>query len=144
MALVLLKNCASFCKLDNIIRATPPSIIQSALKNYDVTIRCSFTECTGIDTTDVAWNQVQLNLHRGFGLCSLVHHSPAAYIASLCNSIDISTLNHHLADAISQFNSHVPRSSLHAPLSISNLVCQHTVSEEVIRYVERSAVQLSP
>ena len=52
-------------------------------------------------TSDIAWKQTQLSLCRGgFGLRYLVRHSSAAYIASVCNSIDVSPLNHHLADAI--------------------------------------------
>ena len=84
----------------------------------------SFTECTGVDTT---WKQAQLSLHRGgFGLQSLVHHSPAAYTASWCNSIDELPLNHHLADAISQFNSHL---SPFEALPFSSL-CTHTPSQK--------------
>ena len=49
-----------------------------------------------------------------------MHHSPAAYIASLCTATDISPLHCHLhvADAILQFNNHIPQS---AALSIPNL-----------------------
>ena len=37
VALILLRSCASFCKLVNITRATPPSLISSALESYDAT-----------------------------------------------------------------------------------------------------------
>ena len=55
---------------------------------------------------------------RGLWAPLLVHHSPAAYIASLCTATDISPLHRHLADAILQFNNHIPQS---AALSIPNL-----------------------
>ena len=47
-----------------------------------------------------------------------MHHSPAAYIASLCTAIDILPLHRHLADAILQFNNYI---LLSAALSIPNL-----------------------
>ena len=48
-----------------------------------------------------------------------MHHSPAAYIASLGTATDKSPLNRHLADAIIlQFNNHIPQ---FAALSIPNL-----------------------
>ena len=130
VALILLRSCASFFKLVNITRATPPSLISSVLESYDATIRHTSAECTGVDATDVAWDQAQLSIRRGgFGLRSLVHHSPAAYIASLCTATDISPLHHHLADAILQFNNHIPQS---AALSIPNLSAQQAISEEVV------------
>ena len=118
VALILLRSCASFCKLVNITRATTPSVISSALESYDAIICHTLAECTGVDATDVAWDQAQLSIRRGgFGFRSLVHHYPAAYIASLCTATDISPLHRHLADAILQFN-HIPQS---AALSIPNL-----------------------
>ena len=130
VALILLRSCASFFKLVNITRATPPSLISSPLESYDATIRPTSAECTGVDATDVAWDQAQLSIRRGgFGLRSLVHHSPAANIASLCTATDISPLHHHLADAILQFNNHIPQS---AALSIPNLSAQQAISEEVV------------
>ena len=93
--------------------------------SYDATICHSFAECTGVDTTDIAWKQAQLSLRSGgFGLRPLVHHSPATYIASLCNSIEL-LLNHHLADAISQFNSHLSPSEALSFSSLSRLPTHH-------------------
>ena len=57
-----LRSCASLCQLANITRATAPSLISSVLESYDATIRHTFAECTGIDATDVAWDQAQLSI----------------------------------------------------------------------------------
>ena len=65
VALVLLRNCASFCKLVSLIRATPPCFINTTLQSNDATIRHSFAECTGVDTMDIAWKQAQLSLRMG-------------------------------------------------------------------------------
>lgn len=46
VALILLRSCASFCKLVTITRATPPSLISSALESYDATIRHTSAECS--------------------------------------------------------------------------------------------------
>ena len=61
VALILLRSCASFCKPVNITRATPPSLISSALESYDATIRHTFAECTGVYAADVARDQAQLS-----------------------------------------------------------------------------------
>ena len=54
-----------------------------------------FCQCTGVDISDFAWQQAQLSLSRGgLGLRSLVHHSSAAFIASVCSSGFGSSLIH--------------------------------------------------
>ena len=57
-------------------------------------------------------------------------HSSAAYIASLCNSISASSLNHHPADAISQFNNHLSPSEAISFFSLS----AHTPSQKNVSY----------
>ena len=83
--------------------------------------------CTGVDTPDHAWHQAQLSLHRGgLGLRSLVHHSPAAYMASLSNSNSATPTHCHLASAIAQSNTFVPPSD--ALFSVNDFV-DHTLSQ---------------
>ena len=88
VALLLLRQCAGYCKLVHLARSTPPSLITDGLALFDADVCCCFSECTGIDIADTEWLQVQLSLGRGgggggLGLCSLALHSPAAYLASL-------------------------------------------------------------
>ena len=84
VALLLLRQCAGYCKSVHLARSTPPSLISDGLALFGADVRRCFSECTGIDTADTEWLQVQLSLGRGgLGLCSLALHSPAAYLASL-------------------------------------------------------------
>ena len=70
---------------------------------FDAAVRCCFSDCTGIDTADTDWLQVQLSLSRGgFGLCSLALHSPATYLASLMKATDEYSL-----ESFNTFNSMV-------------------------------------
>eukprot|EP00731_Ephydatia_muelleri_P004555 Em0002g731a len=86
-ALALLHLCSGFCKLIHITSVMPPHLILSAMQCYDVDIRRSFANVTGVDTSDTAWKQAKMNLCRGgLGLCSLADHSSAAYIASFCTA----------------------------------------------------------
>ena len=58
-----------------------------------------------LDVTDCAWQQAQLNLiHGGLGLCSVSHHSSAAYIASLCASGFGDAQNPHRSHMVDLFN----------------------------------------
>ena len=87
VALTLLRMCGVFFRLAHLARATPPSLVMASLELFDENVRRSFSSCTAVDTTDVAWQQAQLSLSRGgLGMRSLSRHSPAAFIASLYSS----------------------------------------------------------
>ena len=76
IALILLRMCGGFTKLVHVARSTPPSLALDELHIFDEQVRCTFTECQAIDTTDSSWMQAQLSLSRGaLGLRSLAHHS---------------------------------------------------------------------
>ena len=94
IALILLRicMCGGFTKLVHVARSTPPSLALDELHTFDEQVRCTFTECRAIDTTDSSWMQAQLSLSRGgLGLRSLAHHSNAVFIAS----ISTAALPHH-------------------------------------------------
>ena len=79
------------------------------LRLYDDDVCQCFTECTSVDTPNHAWQQAQLSRSRGgLGLRCLLHHSSAAYIASLTASDSGSNTNHHLLQSIQLYNSLVP------------------------------------
>ncbi|KAL5506221.1 hypothetical protein EMCRGX_G007819 [Ephydatia muelleri] len=102
-ALALLHLCSGFCKLIHITSVMPPHLILSAMQCYDVDIRRSFANVTGVDTSDTAWKQAKMNLCRGgLGLCSLADHSSAAYIASFCTGRSVQATP-HLANVISLY-----------------------------------------
>ena len=64
VALLLLRQCASFYKLVHLARSTPPAFISEALQFFDNDVHHCFSECTAIDTPNVALQQAQLSLSR--------------------------------------------------------------------------------
>ena len=84
VALILIRLCGGFCRLNHIARATPPphpSLSFKALQLFDEDIRRCFSSTTGIDASDAAWQQAQHSLSRdGLGLRSLAHHASVAFI----------------------------------------------------------------
>eukprot|EP00731_Ephydatia_muelleri_P011645 Em0006g539a len=105
----------------------------AVLKLFDEDVRRSFSLCTAVDTTDVAWQQAQLSLSRGgLGMRSLSLHSPAAFIASLCFSGYGSPSNHHLSDAIQTFNESVsPSDAIQSDGLVSSTVHQNQLSSKI-------------
>ena len=55
IALILLRMCGGFTKLVHVARSTPPSLELDELHTFDEQVRCTFTECRAIDTTDSSW-----------------------------------------------------------------------------------------
>ena len=109
VALILLRHCASFCKLIHLTRGTPSSSEVEALKDFDLADANCFTNCTGLDISVDAWKQAQLSPRRGgLGLRPLSLHAPAAYISSLCSSDPATPSHPHLTSTIISFNNCVP------------------------------------
>ena len=65
VAVTLLRMCGGFCQLAHLAHVTPPSLAMTSLQLFDEDVRRSFSLCTVVDTTDVAWQQAQLSLSRG-------------------------------------------------------------------------------
>ena len=111
VALLLLRQCGSFCKLVHLARSTPPSLVAEGFKYFDNDVRHCFALCTGVDTTNSSWEQAQLSLSRGgIGLRSLSDNSAACYIASLSMSTLDLIFNQHLVHSIGEYNSRIPAS----------------------------------
>ncbi|KAL5500795.1 hypothetical protein EMCRGX_G012400 [Ephydatia muelleri] len=130
IALILLRMCGEFTKLVHVARSTPPSLALDELHTFDEQVRCTFTECQAIDTTDSSWMQAQLSLSRGgLGLRSLAHHSNAAFIASISTAGLASPSDNFLADAVNSYNRCVPPESAIDINSLTSSPCrQHTLS----------------
>eukprot|EP00731_Ephydatia_muelleri_P016405 Em0009g829a len=112
IALLLLRQCASFCKLVHVARSTPPSLVSEGLAFYDGEVRCHFSDCVGIDASDAVWQQVQLSLSRGgLSLRRLELHCSAAYLASVIKTSNSDPLDEFSRQAVSIYNSLVPQAS---------------------------------
>ena len=112
IALLLLRQCASFCKLVHVARSTPPSLVSEGLALFDGEVRCHFSDCVGIDALDAVWQQVQLSLSRGgLGLRRLELHYSAAYLASVIKTSNSDPLDEFSRQAVSIYNSLVPQAS---------------------------------
>ncbi|KAL5484316.1 hypothetical protein EMCRGX_G020790 [Ephydatia muelleri] len=121
VALLLLRMCGAFCKMVHLARSTPPSLVAEGFRYFDNDIRHCFASCTGVDTSDDAWEQAQLSLSRGgFGLRRLSKHSPACYIASVCMSGLFSAPQQHLLQSIDDFNHCIPPSKAISFESLTN------------------------
>ena len=55
----------AFCKLVHIARSKPPSLVALGFKYFDNDVRHCFVLCTGVDTSNSAWEQAQISLSRG-------------------------------------------------------------------------------
>ena len=62
VALLLLRMCGAFCKMVHLARSTPPSLVAEGFRYFDNDVRHCFASCTGVDTSDDAWEQAQLSL----------------------------------------------------------------------------------
>ena len=112
IALLLLRQCASFCKLVHVARYTPPSLVSEGLALFDGEVRCHFSDCVGIDASDAVWQQVQLSLGRGgLGLRRLELHCSAAYLASVIKTSNSDPLDEFSRQAVSIYNCLVPQAS---------------------------------
>ena len=133
VALTLLLMCVGFCRLAHLARATPPSLAMTSLQLFDEDVRRSFSSCTAVDTTDVAWQQAQLSLRRGgLGMRSLSLHSSAAFIAFVCSSGYGSPSNHHLSDAIQKSNESVsPSDVIQSDGLVLSTVHQNQLSSKI-------------
>ncbi len=82
VALHLLRQCASFCRLSYSARVVPPSAHTAALQAMDDSVRACLEQLLGCAPGDASWQQAQLKLNNGgLGLRSAQKHATAAYVA---------------------------------------------------------------
>ena len=93
--LLLLRECASFCKVAYSARVTPPALHTAALSAFDAEVRtCLEALCTG-PLPGPAWAQASLSTSAGgLGLRLASRHASAGFLASttateeLCKELD--------------------------------------------------------
>ena len=121
VALLLLRQCGSYCRLVHLARNTPPFLVNEAFALFDDGVQQCFSECTAVDASAATWQQAQLSLKRGgLGLRSLSFHSPAAYVASFLSSGLSPSSGRYLSLSLHLYNSLVdPQDSL-TPESIGD------------------------
>eukprot|EP00731_Ephydatia_muelleri_P031102 Em0022g616a len=114
VALLLLRQCGSFCRLVHLARNTPPLLINEAFALFDDCVQQCFSECTAVDASAATWQQAQLSLKRGgLGLRSLSFHSSAAYIASFLSSGLSPSSGRYISSSLHLYNSLVdPQDSI--------------------------------
>eukprot|EP00731_Ephydatia_muelleri_P036196 Em0214g2a len=113
--------CGAFCKMVHLARSTPSSLVAEGFRYFDNDVRHCLASCTGVDTSDDAWEQAQLSLSRGgLGFRRLSKHSPACYIASVCMSGLFSAPQQHLLQSIDDFNHCIPPSKAISFESLTN------------------------
>ena len=114
VALLLLRQCGSFCRLVHLARNTPPLLVNEAFALFDDCVQQCFSECTAADVSAATWQQAQLSLKRGgLGLRSLSFHSPAAYIASFLSSGLSPSSGKYISSSLHLYNSLVdPQDSI--------------------------------
>ena len=114
VALLLLRQCGSFCRLVHLARNTPPLLVNEAFALFDDCVQQCFSECTAVDASAATWQQAQLSLKRGgLGLWSLSFHSPAAYIASFLSSGLSPSSGRYISSSLHLYNSLVdPQDSI--------------------------------
>ena len=83
VALTLLRQCASFCKLVYSLRVVPHRAHKAALHSFDDAVRNCVDSCCSFSLSDDDWTLASLSTrHGGLGFRSTEHHSPAAFLSS--------------------------------------------------------------
>ena len=82
----LLRSCLSLCKLNHLLRTTPPNKVMHQLHRYDEGLRHSLQTILGCSVSDLSWKQATLPIRLGgFGLGEASRTAPAAFLSS-CHS----------------------------------------------------------
>ncbi|KAL5517587.1 hypothetical protein EMCRGX_G003165 [Ephydatia muelleri] len=61
-ALLLLRQCGSYCRLVHLSRNTPTPLVKEAFALFDDRVQQCFSECTAVDASASTWQQAQLSL----------------------------------------------------------------------------------
>ena len=82
----LLRSCLSLCKLNHLLRTTPPAVAQIQLERFDSGQRQCLQMILGSSISDQSWIQATLPMRMGgLGLREATRTAPAAFLGS-CRS----------------------------------------------------------
>ena len=59
VALLLLRQCGSYCRLVHLARNTPPLLVNEAFALFDDGVQQCFSDCTAVDASAATWQQAQ-------------------------------------------------------------------------------------
>ena len=83
---MLLRLCASFCRVVHLLRSVPTIFCRDAIGRFDQAVRKAFSRGVGIAFPEGAWAQICLPFGCGLGLRAATCHSSGAYLASTANA----------------------------------------------------------
>ena len=84
---LLLRLCASFCRVVHLLRGVPTVFCHEAISEFDQAVRLAFSRGVGVLFTEETWAQICLPFALcGLGLRGAAHHSSGAYLASVANA----------------------------------------------------------
>ena len=88
--LLLLRHCASWCKLVYSARTVPPVLHRSALSEFGARLRIALEHLAGGKLPERSWRLAQLAvIQGGLGIRDPVRHAASAYLASFLASRDL-------------------------------------------------------
>jgi len=83
---LLLRYCASFCKVVHLFRTVPPALLSAELSQFDHEFRIAMESITG-RTSDFTWAFMGLGCKKGgLGLRPARLHALGGYLASFCGA----------------------------------------------------------
>lgn len=91
ISMLLLRQCASFCKIVYIARTTPPHLVQHAFEDFDKQVMGAIQSCLQLKFDENAYAQAKLSTgNGGLGLRAAADHCEAAFVASasFASSVD--------------------------------------------------------
>jgi hypothetical protein len=99
VALHLLRQCASFCRLSYSARVVPPSAHTAALQAMDDSVRACLEQLLGCAPSDASWHKLNKG---GLGLRSAERHATAAYVASRAANAELCQKLYRVSTSTSQ------------------------------------------
>jgi len=111
VALVLLRQCASFCRMVHYIRTCPYLLQEEGVKRFDERVRGVLSEMVGDSVVGISWDRAGMSVRAGgLGPRHANKHAGGAYLASHYLSGQIFNLKEdtqHLQDARDHVNERV-------------------------------------
>lgn len=89
-AYIILRNCASFCKIAFFLRAVPPDVVAKVITSFDCLVASLFRSFFQFRLEANSISQLQLSVSfGGIGLRSARYHHHAAFYASLGSALPL-------------------------------------------------------